>query len=250
MVRSCLYVGRVRHRRLEPVAHAFSYRLFMTYLDLDELPRLFDDRWLWSARGFAPAWFRREDYLGDPEVPLAEAVKDLVEERLGRRPAGPVRLLTHLRYLGYAFNPLSLYHCFEPDGETVAATVAEVTSTPWRERHAYVVGPGRRHEVRKALHVSPFMGMDQRYRWRLTEPGARLGVHMESVEAGRVVFDATLALRREEITGRSLARALVRFPFMTGRVIAAIYLQALRLRLKGARFHPHPRRTPCISSTE
>jgi len=243
-VRSCLYRGRVRHRRLAPVAHEFGFGLFMCYLDLDELPELFDGRWLWSARRFAPAWFRRADYLGDPATPLADAVRDLAGERLGRRPEGPVRVLTHLRYFGYAFNPISLYYCFEPDGGTLAAIVAEVTNTPWRERHAYAVGPGLSYGVPKELHVSPFMGMDQRYRWRLTLPGEQLGVHMESIEDGRTLFDATLALRREEITGASLARALARYPLMTAQVVAAIYWQALRLRLKGAPYHPHPARNP------
>ena len=145
---SCLYLGRVWHRRSKPRPHAFSYRLYFVYLDLDELPRLFDGRWLWSAQGFNLAWFRRHDHLGPPERPLKLAVADLVEQRLGFRPTGPIRLLTQIRYLGVAMNPVSFYYCFAPGGAQLQAVVAEVHNTPWNERHCYVLdarrGPGRR----------------------------------------------------------------------------------------------------------
>ena len=244
---SCLYVGTVRHRRFAPGAHAFTYPLFMTYLDLDELPALFDGRWLWSARRPAPAWFRRADYLGDPATPLADAVRDEAERLTGVRPAGAIRVLTHLRYLGYAMNPVTLYYCFAAGGGAVETILAEITNTPWRERHVYALGPdleavaGRhRRRFQKAFHVSPFMPMEQRYDWRFTTPGRRLAVHMESEEGGRSVFTATLSLRRRPITGGTLAGALARFPWMTARVIGGIYWQAALLRLKGTPFHPHP----------
>jgi hypothetical protein len=223
----------------------------MAYLDLDELPELFDGRWLWSARGPAIAWFRRKDYLGDPAVPLAEAVRELVAERTGARPAGPIRLLTHLRYFGCCFNPVSFYYCFDPSEEHVVAVLAEVTNTPWGERHAYVMPVGRsedrgtarvmRDRFEKRLHVSPLMGMDHVYDWRLTEPAERLLVHIESqTPGGERVFDATLSLRRRAITERSLRRALVRHPLLTARILARIYTHALRLKLRGATYFPHP----------
>lgn len=235
---SAIYVGRVGHRRYRPVEHAFAYSLFMMYLDLDEVDHLFEGRWLWSARRPAPAWFRRRDYLGDPARPLAGEVRDLVERRLGRRPTGPIRLLTHLRYWGYCFNPVSFYFCHE--GEAIPAVVAEITNTPWNERHAYVLpGPGV-HRMRKEFHVSPFMGMEQEYEWRIPAPDRDLRIHMENFERGERVFDATLTLERREISGRALAGALLRHPFMTGKAIAGIYWQALRLRMKRAPFHAHP----------
>lgn len=243
---SAIYEGVVTHRRRAPVAHAFRYRLFLMYLDLDELPGLFDLHPLWSARRPAPARFRRADYLGAPEVDLATAVRDLVEERLGQRPQGPVRLLTNLRYFGYCVNPVSFYWCFAPDGETVEAIVAEVTNTPWGDRHAYVApAAGNDQHVlssrhAKALHVSPFMGMEQEYSWRMSTPGAALAVAIENAEDGAVVFDAHLALRRREISRRALGSVLVRYPAMTARVVTAIYGQALRLKLKGARWHARP----------
>ena len=164
-MKSAIYFGRVRHRRMAPVLHEFSYRMFMLYLDLSELPRLFDRRWLWSARGPALARFRREDHFGDPAVPLADSVRDLVARETGVRPAGPIRLLTHLRYFGHVFNPVSFYYCFDKDDSRVETIVAEVNNTPWGEQHCYVLpqsmnagqaGHGR-YFPEKVMHVSPFM---------------------------------------------------------------------------------------------
>ena len=138
-MQSCLYNGWVRHRRFAPRAHAFRYRLFMAYLDLTELDHVFRGRWFWSTRRPALAWFRRADYLGNPSVPLDQAVRDAVERDTGMRPRGPIRLLTHLRYFGHGFNPVSFYYCFDPADTRVETIVAEITNTPWAERHAYVL---------------------------------------------------------------------------------------------------------------
>jgi len=240
---------------MAPVRDELRYPLFMAYLDLDELPQCFDRSRLWSARRPALAWFRRADYLGDPAVPLDDAVRELVHERTGTRPAGPIRLLTHLRYFGHCFNPVSFYYCFDAHDERVEAVVADVTNTPWGGRHAYVMPVATtadrgtvtlmRARLDKQLHVSPLMGMDHAYDWRLTEPGEQLLVHIESLHAasgGRRVFDATLSLRRRELTPRALRRALVRYPFLTARILTRIYAHALRLRLRGARYYPHPDR--------
>jgi DUF1365 family protein len=251
---SCLYEGSVSHRRHGTPSDEFQHRLCMLYLDLEELPQLFDGRLLWSARGPAPAWFRRADYLGDPETPLRESVRGLVRERTGIVLDGPIRLLTHVRVLGHCFNPVSFYYCFEADGERVRAVVAEVTNTPWGERHAYVLAvPARpadaatgsnvlRGRFQKALHVSPLMGMEHVYDWRLSEPGERLSVHIESARSddGELVFDATLSLTRRELSAGELRRALLRYPLPTLRLTARIYAHALRLRLRGAGWHPHP----------
>jgi DUF1365 family protein len=247
-VHSALYTGWVRHRRFEPVDHRFRYRLFMLYLDLDELPELFDRYLFWSARRAAPAWFRRADFHGDPAQPLAESVRDLVARRTGARPTGPIRLLTHLRYFGYSFNPVSFYYCFDEACSRVDTIVAEITNTPWKERHAYVLpveeseapGPVWRFRFQKTFHVSPFMPLDMRYDWRFSEPGNGLYVHMENWRAGRSAFDATLSLQREPISSASLARALTQFPLMTAQVIARIYWQALKLWAKRTPFHTHP----------
>jgi DUF1365 family protein len=245
---SCVYEGRVRHRRHRPVEHTFGYPMFMMYLDLDELPGVLDPFRLWSARGPALAWFRRSDFLGDPTVPLRQAVLDTVAQHTGERPGGPVRVLTHLRYLGHSFNPVSFYYCFDGQDEHVEAVLAEVTNTPWGERHAYVLsrdqasGAVLSESLGKDFHVSPFLGMDGRYEWRVSEPGATLSVHIASAEDGAPVFDATLALDRRELSRATLRRLLVRYPAASLAVVARIYLHALALKLKGVPVHPHPER--------
>lgn len=248
---SAIYTGWVRHRRFAPRAHSFRYRLFMMYLDLAELDRVFQGRWLWSSRHPALAWLRRADYLGDPRVPLDQAVRDRVEQQTGARPQGPIRMLTHLRYFGYCFNPVTFYYCFDPDGSRVEATVAEVTNTPWSERHAYVLrddssAPGRAQRFRfaKRFHVSPFMEMSLDYDWRFSAPADTLAVHMINRKDGLDVFDATMSLERRDLSGPALAAVLTRFPLMTAKVSAAIYWQALRLWWKRAPFHPHPATQP------
>lgn len=243
---SCLYNGWVRHRRGDP-AHEFRYRIFMTYLDLEELPRLFSRYWFWSSSRPALARFRREDYYGDPSRPLDGAIRDLVKQQTGTRPAGPIRLLTHLRYFGHCFNPVSFYYCFDAADSRVETIVAEITNTPWGERHAYVLpatDPALHFRFEKDFHVSPFLPMDMQYDWRFSAPAERLLVHMENSRAGRQEFDATLVLERKEISSGSLARALCAFPLITLQVSFAIYWQALRLWLKKTPFHSHPDKVP------
>jgi DUF1365 family protein len=253
---SAIYEGVVRHRRFAVRSHRFSYKLALAYIDLDELPRLLGGRLL--ARGPGLARFRRRDYLGDPCRPLADCVRDTVAERAGVRPDGPIRLLTNLSTLGHCFNPVSFYYCMDTAGERVEAVLAEVTNTPWGERHSYVLAapapapapaPAAPRGVlaggfAKALHVSPYMGMDHRYEWRVTAPARTLSVHIESRRAGVLAFDATLALRRRALTATSLARVSARYPLNTARTLALIYAQAALLKLKGVPVHRHPGAEP------
>jgi DUF1365 family protein len=244
---SCIYEGTIRHRRFDPLRE-FSHRLALAYLDLDELPGLLDGRLVAQVPGVVR--FRRRDYLGDPDVPLKHAVRDVVEDHTGARPEGPIRLLTQLRSFGHCFNPVSFYYCFEPGGERLRALVAEVTNTPWGERHAYVIGgrPGRSAVLEgafgKALHVSPFMGMDHRYDARAGLPAETLSVHIASSRARVTVFDATLALRRRALTRASMAGTTRRYPLATVRVLALIYAHALGLKLAGVPVHRHPQAGP------
>ncbi len=245
---SAIYEGTIRHRRLAVRAHEFTHRLALAYIDLDELETLIGGRLLARRPGLVR--FRRADYLGEEEVDLASAVRSRVERETGCAPSGPIRVLTHLRTFGHCYNPVSFYYCFDPHGR-LDALVAEVTSTPWGERQAYVLARGRSGdgpvlagELAKRMHVSPFMGMQQRYLLRAGTPAETLSVHVASSERGRRVFDATLALRRRPLTRRSLAGVVARYPAPTLRVLALIYGHAAALRLRGVPLHQHPRVQP------
>lgn len=249
---SAIYQGTVRHRRFAPVRNEFTYGLFMMFLDLGELSRVFRGRWLWSTRHPNLAFLRRKDHLGDPAVSIDDAVRRLVADRTGTRPTGPIRLLTHLRYFGHCFNPVSLLYCYDRADSRVETIVAEVTNTPWHERHCYVL-PERmnehpqswkRYRFPKVFHVSPFIDMNIHYDWRFSQPNERLQVHMEDYAGHEKLFDATLSLRRRPLTGMNLLGALTRYPLMTVQVVAKIHFQALRLWRKGAPFYVHPRKRP------
>jgi DUF1365 family protein len=241
VTRSAFYEGSVRHRRFAVREHAFRHKLSMAYVDLDELPGLLGGRL--TKPGFGLVRFRREDHHGDPAVPLATAIRALVAERTGRpAPDGPIGVLTQLRTLGHCFNPVSFYYCHRADG-TLHSVVAEVTSTPWAQRHAYVLeagdAPVLHGDFAKALHVSPFMGMDQHYTWSSTRPDAAnptLSVHIASEEDGAPAFDATLNLTRRPFTRRTVTR----HPAATIRVLALIYAHALVLALKRVPVHARP----------
>jgi DUF1365 family protein len=233
----------------------------MTLLDLDELPTLFDRFWLWSARKPALAWFRRADFHGQATTTLSDAVRDTVLKHTGTRPAGPIRLLTHLRYFGFSFNPVSFYYVYDVTDSQVETIVAEITNTPWKQRHCYVlstaacsaptVAPGGvgengswRWQFDKEFHVSPFLPMDMQFDWRFSLPGESLRVHMENWRNEYKEFDATLTLERVPITSGSLTRALLSFPFITLQVITLIHWQALKLFLKRVPFFTHPDKQP------
>lgn len=237
-----LYVGTLRHRRFQPVAHEFDYSLFMAFLDVDHLPEAMAvsrltsyNRWNWAA-------YDERDHLGDPSLPLRERLRASAAASGEVLPDGPVYLLTHLRIAGYVFNPISLFYCYGRGGG-LQLVLAEVSNTYGGRRHYWLrpADDGRRRfraGAAKAMYVSPFMEFAVDYEFILTPPGESLLVHMNvaprtgQAPAGRM-FDATLTLRQRPWTARTIRTALLRFPFMTAKVTAAIHWQALRLHMKG-----------------
>ncbi len=252
--RSALYEGTLSHRRHIDVGHGFSQPIVMAYLDLDEVGHAFDAHPLWSSHHPAPVRFRRKDMHGDPAVPLDVAVRRTVAAQRDAPPRGPIRVLTHLRHWGWTFNPISLYFCFDGTDTQVETIVAEVTNTPWHERHAYVLtvpAPDRMatEGVRfaKELHVSPFMDLDLDHVLGTTPPGAEeLTVEMDDRrrdDTDELVFSARLALRRRPLDRAAMSDVLHHHAVPSHRVSAGIYRNALRLWRKGAPFRHHPHRS-------
>ena len=251
-MKSCIYEGRVRHRRFSPRRHVFNYSLYMMYLDLDELPSIFDRFWFWSAKGFNLAWFKRSDHFGETSQPLVQTVRDKLYEHTGVRAEGPIRLLTHCRYFGFGFNPVSFYYCYDKEDSRVENIVAEVNNTPWGEQYCYVLTEAenvakaqdadkhRQYRPVKDFHVSPFMPMNIDYDWRFNQPEQRLTVHMQNFIDAEKLFDATLDLEYRPITSTNMARVLVQYPVITMKVVFGIYYQALKLLLKRIPLHDHP----------
>ena len=242
-----LYTGIVGHRRFTPFNRFFKYPLFMAYVDLNTVDSFLKKSWFWNVNKKALISFHREDYHGDPNEDLSESVRDTVYKTIGLEVKGPIRLLTHLRYFGYCFNPVSFYYCFDKKDSKLEAILAEVTNTPWKERHAYVLSSSKdsknskiRSNMKKKLHVSPFWDMNHMYEWVFSSPQKKLNVFMKNFKDGEHVFDATLNMDRMQMNKRNLLKSVFRFPFMTLKVVFWIHFQAFILWLRGATFYTHP----------
>ncbi len=247
-VNARLYSGTLKHARYTPKRHVFSYKVFMPFVELETLEALTDQLPLWSAKRWAPARFLRRDFLGAEAVPLEQAVRDRIREETGREQTGPIYLLANWRYFGYQNNPIAVYYCYDSSGECLEYVVAEVTNTPWGERHSYVLAAPADNallatEFNKALHVSPFNPMKMTYRWFSTCPGDDLQIQIALYEGNERIFDALLSLTAEPLNARTAPRAILSYPLMTLKVVAGIYWEALRLFLKGVSLHAHPKRS-------
>lgn len=243
-----LYTGTLRHRRFRPRAHEFTYQLFMAWLDIDRIPELMAKSPWTSYNRFNWASFQERDHFGDPRLSLRERVIQDAGAQGITLPEGPIFLLTHLRYLGYCFNPISFYFCYDREG-SLETVLAEVNSTFGESRNYWLWIDNRQPSQNslkwrcpKTMHVSPFMGMDLDYEFVLSKPGEKLVAHMNTIERqnSQPLFDATLVLERQPWTSRNLAGALLRHPWMTAEVIAGIHWQALRLFLKRIPVFTHP----------
>ncbi|GAA3554682.1 DUF1365 domain-containing protein [Marinobacter xestospongiae] len=254
--------GEVRHRRRAPVNHEFRYNTGMLCLNLAEWHQLDSlSRWLSVERFNWVSLYRRDYFL--PEAPdLDTAVRDWVHDATGWRPDGAVELVTHPRYAGHVFNPVSFYFCYPESADPASGAVprvilAQITNTPWKERHVYCLEPDTEQQERKAggwqsvrfrfpkrFHVSPFNGMRQDYQWLFSFRDDQLRIHMNVYENGEKQFDATLAIQRQPLTRKIFHQALRRFPLECAKVVTGIYWHALRLKLKGAPFYTHPDKLP------
>jgi uncharacterized protein len=248
-----LYTGTLRHRRFSPQKHEFTYTLFMAWMDIDRIPELMARSPWTSYNRFNWASFDERDHFGEPNLPLRERVRQDARLHGIELPQGPIYLLTHLRYLGYCFNPIPFYFCYDQEGG-LDTVLAEVHSTFGESRNYWLAAHNRQasntalhYRCPKDMHVSPFMGMNLDYEFVLTRPADQLIAHMNTIQrdeaAGpRPFFDATLALNREPWTARNLGRILLLHPWMTAKVIGAIHWEALRLFLKRVPVFTHPAR--------
>jgi DUF1365 family protein len=247
---SCIYRGKIKHARYQPVNNAFSYKLFMMYLDLAELEDVFRGKWLWSVDRFNFSYLRRGDHFGDRTISIDMEVRNLILKKTGKPSVGPIRMLTHLRYFGHCFNPATFYYCYDENGSNLEVIVVEIHNTPWGEMFCYVLDKrleqrednGRRYCFKKDFHVSPFIDMDIHYAWFFTEPSEILAVHMVDFKDELKLFEANLLMERVDISGKNLSSVLINYPFMTMNVVRAIYWQAFRLWKKGAPFYTHPKK--------
>jgi uncharacterized protein len=239
-----IWSGTVWHERRTPVAHRFRHRLWWADLDLERIDETVARSRVLSSSTWRPLRWDRGDHHGNPSVALATATRGLVEARTGTRPDGPVRVLAHLRTWGWCFNPIALYLCHDAAGE-LSHVVAAVTNTPWKERHQYVLpaDPTGVHGliVPKQLHVSPFMGMDQRYRFDIGIAGDRLTLRITTLDGADEPFAAGVDLTAVPMTDRALLATLARHPMLTHRVSLGIHTQAVRLWHKRVPVHRHPR---------
>jgi DUF1365 family protein len=234
-VRSAIYEGTLMHVRHTPRRHRFRYPVAYWLINLDELGELEARfRLLGVNRARLVSLHDRDHFDGDG-TPLKQAVV----RASGDPDVERVLVLTQLRVLGFVFNPVSFYWCYRADG-SLACMVAELNNTFGERMTEVLHGDGLDYEHEKRLHVSPFMGLDQRYRYTFSEPGDRLFARIEVHDASGMPLQAVLAASRHELTRAALARFLIRYPLMPVQVIALIHWEALRLFLKKVPFHHKP----------
>jgi len=239
-----LYPGKVMHARLMPFGHRFAYRVFSLLIDLDRLGEAGRMSRFFAVNRAAPVSFHEADHLEKgSDAPSLRAYADKLVADAGLPRPASVQLLCYPRILGYVFNPLSVYYCRGEDGE-LSALIYEVRNT-FGERHTYVCpvedgqlsAAGLRQERTKIFYVSPFIDLGARYHFRMLPPGDTVRMRILETENGKPLLSATFSGEAKALTSANLLALLARLPFMTMKVVVGIHWEALKLWLKGAKFH-------------
>lgn len=239
---SCLYSGEVGHFRHTPVKHSFYYKIFLFCLDLDELDKLPNLGFWFKVNRPALMSFRTQDYLYRDGKLTRETVWQKVHELGGTNQQGKVLFVGQVRCLGVYFSPVNFYYCHDEQGK-LRYLLAEVSNTPWNERHYYLVDAKHQAPMDKQFHVSPFMNLDMQYHWRFSALTEKLQLHISNQKSGQTLFDATLQMERKPLTKQSLRTQWLRIPAMTLKTVAAIYWQAAKLYWKKVPYVPYARPT-------
>jgi len=228
------------HRRSQPKMHEFTYHIYLWFLKLSELEELDKKLSLFnvSASGLQPFRFKSNDYIpseeGDIQSRALKKFNQLSTDELN----GEVFLLGQVRTFGMYFSPVNFYFLKQQTGH-FSHMLAEVSNTPWHQKHYYIVDLKHQSNTKKAFHVSPFNPMDMIYKWRINEPGPKLDLHL-SCYCETKHFEASLDMHKQELSNRFLKRMLLTIPSMTIKTVIGIYWQALKLFLKRIPIYAHP----------
>ena len=238
---SAIYEGKVYHERFSPTQHKFDYHIYLFWIKLNEVDALPAALKHFSVSSKARVRFKREDYLGDSNTPLDQSVLEKMNSLSEDTLSGDVYMLGQLRMWGMYFSPVNFYYLKGKD-DAFTHVLAEVSNTPWNERHYYLVDLAVQADTPKAFHVSPFNPMDMTYKWRITQPSQRLSLTMDCVR-GEKEFNAGINLTRLSLDNANLSRVMKRIPSMTIRTMIGIYWQALKLLIKRTPLYNHPKKS-------